>query len=351
MKILFDGYWLSDGPISNAMVQRQIIENWAINFPQDEIYIAVRSGYKVQEDNNAKFMKVSLPLHALSVFFELPWLARKIKAQVVLTHNFSSPAFKSKTVVFIHDFIFMEHPKWFTLRERAYFALMPMSSRFASLVFTSSSTEAARISRYLKRPVIPTLLGISPHLNDASPRSPDSRLVSKKFMLTIGRLTERKNLLGTIESALDTGLVSPREPIVVVGEKSGKFKGLSPRVVDALRTDRVILLDNLGSDELAWLYVNCSNFLFFSLDEGYGLPAIEALYFGSPIKLSDITVFRELVGGYGVFANPESAAEMTEAISSDTRTPKAGVRPPSWLEVVTKIRSQVVDGLPTEKQQ
>jgi glycosyltransferase involved in cell wall biosynthesis len=170
-------------------------------------------------------------------------------------------------------------------------------------------------------------------------------------MLTIGRLTERKNLLGTIESALDTGLVSPREPIVVVGEKSGKFKGLSPRVVDALRTDRVILLDNLGSDELAWLYVNCSNFLFFSLDEGYGLPAIEALYFGSPIKLSDITVFRELVGGYGVFANPESAAEMTEAISSDTRTPKAGVRPPSWLEVVTKIRSQVVDGLPTEKQQ
>lgn len=344
MKILFDGYWLSGGPISNAMVQRQIIENWALSFPDDEIYISVRKGYEFPLEINAKYIKVSLFLHALSIFLELPRIARKIRADAVLTHNFSSPIFKSTTIVFIQDFIFMEHPKWFTFKEIAYFALMPISSRFSRLVFTSSQTEANRISRFLKRPVTSTMLGMAPDLTDAVPSSPDSRLEEKKFMLTIGRLTERKNLLLTLESALDSGLVTAEEPIVVVGEKSGKFNGLNPRIIQAIKEERVVLLDNLGAGEIAWLYLNCSNFLFFSLDEGYGLPAMEALYFGAPTKLSDIPVFREIVGEHGVFADPLNPAELKKAILSSSSTPSSGITPPSWQSVVTKIRSQIVDG-------
>jgi len=344
VKILFDGYWLSGGPISNAMVQRQIIENWAMTFPDDEIFVAVRDGFKIAPDIKAKYLKVALPIHALSVFLEIPKIARKIDPDLVLTHNFSSPMLKSRLGVFIHDFIFLEHPKWFTRKELVYFGLMPISSRFAQQVFTSSKTEADRIGRFLKRPITPTLLGLDPELVDAVPSSPDSRLQAKKFMLTIGRLTERKNLLLTLQSALDSGLVTAQEPIVVVGEKSGKFKGLSSRILEAVKTQHVILLENLGSDELAWLYLNCSNFLFFSLDEGYGLPVTEALYFGAPLKLSDITVFRELSGTNGVFANPENPSELIKAIRQRSNTPAAGVAPPSWSDIVKTIRNQMLSG-------
>jgi len=342
MKILFDGYWLSEGPVSNAMVQRQIIEAWSATFPEDEIYVAVRAAYKPIVGKQPNYLSVKYKRHAASLFFELPRLARKVKADAVLTHNFASPTLKTKPFVFIHDFIFMDHPKWFTKKELIYFWLMPLSSIFAKLLFTSSSTEALRIKRFLKRRVTATSLGIDPLLRDAIPRSPTPLLKPKEFMLTIGRLTERKNLVLTIESALDSGLVTRQNPIVVVGEVSGKFSGLSARVTDGLKSGSVLFLDNLGAENIAWLYLNCSNFLFFSLDEGYGLPAIEALYFGAPTKVSDISVFRELVGPNGVFANPRDPKEMTIAITTKSNNPASGINPPSWQDIVTKMRIEIL---------
>jgi len=343
--VLFDGYWLSDGPVSNAMVQRQIIETWSTTFPQDEIYVTVRDGFKPIVGIQPNYLNVTHALHALSTFFEVPRLARKVNADVVLTHNFSSPTKRAKSYVFIHDFIFMDQPKWFTKKEQLYFWLMPLSSVFARKIFTSSSTEAKRIERFLKRDVFSTLLGIDPALREAIPISPNLLLKPKGFMLTIGRLTERKNLVLTIESALNSDLVTTEEPLVVVGEKSGKFSGLTHRVMEALESGRVIFLGSLRTEEIAWLYINCSNFLFFSLDEGYGLPAIEALYFGSPTKVSDIPVFRELVGLYGIFANPRDSLEIVQAINSKSVTPSGGITPPSWQEVVAKIRSEIEKNL------
>jgi len=344
IKILFDGYWLAGGPVSNAMVQRQIIEAWSKTFPQDEIFVTAKVGYKPLIGNQPTYLPVSHRLHALSLFFEIPRLARKVGADAVLTHNFASPTYRAKSFVFIHDFIFMDHPKWFTKKEVFYFLLMPLSSIFARNLFTSSNTEALRIRRFLKRRVTATSLGMDPALRDAVPVSPTPLLKPKEFMLTIGRLTERKNLVLTIESALDSGLLTSQEPLVVVGEKSGKFSGLSSRVSAALESGLVLFLDNLRTEEIAWLYVNCSNFLFFSLDEGYGLPATEALYFGSPTKVSDISVFREIVGSYGVFANPQDPLEMVKAITSNSVTPDSGIDPTSWQEVAAKIRSEIVTG-------
>ena len=64
------------------------------------------------------------------------------------------------------------------------------------------------------------------------------------------------------------------------------------------RTDERVKLQTLSDEELYLLYQNSDIFLFPSLCEGFGIPVIEASYFGLPCVVSDKSVLEELNGQY-----------------------------------------------------
>jgi len=94
----------------------------------------------------------------------------------------------------------------------------------------------------------------------------------------------------------------------VTAEERERFAGVSVRQVG-----------NVSDESLAGLYSNAFALVFLSLDEGFGLPVAEAMACGCQLILSDISVFREVVGrGYAAggvqFVNPGSMDEISAAI-------------------------------------
>ncbi|CAN5138672.1 glycosyltransferase family 1 protein [soil metagenome] len=355
MRILFDGFWWSSGPYSNRQVLREFVFGWERLYPGDELIVAVRhsaaEGARAELPARVEVVTTRLAPQGISAILELPFLARKVRADLTLTHNFS-PLW-GRSAVFVHDLMFETSPEWFTGRERAYFSLMTRTLPRATTVFTSSATEALRIEKE-GRPraaVVPVGLGFPPGLELTTPKAPAEVEGVDSFLLVVGRLNVRKNLANALEAAVRSGRVDPRHPIVVVGEPSGKGAELPPEVVAAMDDGSVRFTGFISDDELAWLYGHTSLFLFLSLDEGFGIPCLEALYFGAPVLASDIPVFREVLGGRATFVDPLSVDAISDAIALCLDRTAGAARPQpvrseelgySWDESVRRLRSAIV---------
>ena len=67
--------------------------------------------------------------------------------------------------------------------------------------------------------------------------------------------------------------------------------------------------------DLMLLYKHARMNVLPSLDEGFGLPFIEAGYMSTPSVLADIPVFHEVAKNAGIFANPHDPANIAQKIS------------------------------------
>lgn len=356
MRVLFDGYWWFKGPFANRSVQRDLILTWRECYPEDDLVVAVRrkdsdGAAKVTEGISA--VQTRLWPQALSNFVELASLARRVRADVVLAHNYTPLA--GRAAVFIHDAMFVEHPEWFSPRERLYFWSMVPSARRAAQVLTSTATEAARIEQASggRTVVWPTGLAVPRSLAEAVPQRPEDVPDAGHFAVVVGRLNVRKNLEAVVRGAGLANSIGPECPLLVVGATA--YSGLTGELPDDLAnlvaSGAVRFLSRISDPELAWLYAHASLAISLSLDEGFGLPAIEAAHFGAPLLASDIKVFRETVGDYAHFVDPLApAARIAEAIDDAWESPGSDAALVelrsryNWPAVVATLRAALDQG-------
>jgi len=348
--VLFDGYWWVDGPTANRTVQRDLITSWIAAHPEDDVVLAVRRSHDLSAagalPENVRVVETRLWPHAISNALELPGLARKAGADVIVAHNFAP--LTGRSLVFVHDLLFEDHPEWFSKAERLYFALMPLSLPFADVVVTSTQTEARRMERLhpALAPVRAVGLAVPQNLAQADSRRPQDDLQVGEFVLCVGRLNARKNLETVIRGVALAASVHAGSPLVVVGsaEHSGVGSDLSEEFTDLRDAGVVRFLGRVDDAGLRWLYENARVTVYLSRDEGFGLPPVEARTFGSPVIASDIPVLRETLGNGARFVNPRSASDLASAL--DDRVDSAdmpGQGPDalgySWPETVAKLRA------------
>lgn len=104
--------------------------------------------------------------------------------------------------------------------------------------------------------------------------------------------------------------------------------------------NRLIWLEDAGDDVLDIAYRNSAALIIASEGEGFGLPAVEASFYGLPVIARDIPVFREVCQGSAFFfANSQEPSEIKEAVKKwltlyrENKHPKPeGIRVKTWQD-------------------
>ncbi|WP_315095887.1 glycosyltransferase family 1 protein [uncultured Cellulomonas sp.] len=343
MRVLVDGYWWAEGPLSNRQVQREIVRHWVDLF-DDELTMVVphKALDGIDAPRGVRCVGTRLWPHGVASVVDYPRIARRVGADVSVVHNFTP--WTGRSAVFVHDVMFQTNPEWFTLPERAYLRLVPWTLRRADVVATSSHHEAERIAAHNRgiAPVVPIGLAVGTELATARPTRPAGVDV-EEFVLSVGRLNVRKNLGRLFTAAARSGVITPTRPLLVVGEPEGARADLGPDVRDAVTSGAIRFLGRVDDGELAWLYGHADLFVYLSLDEGFGLPPVEALSFGCPALVSDIPVMRENLGASSAYVDPLDVDAIAAALQAPPVAPTFAA--PDWADVTRRLRAAVVSAL------
>jgi glycosyltransferase involved in cell wall biosynthesis len=136
--------------------------------------------------------------------------------------------------------------------------------------------------------------------------------------LCVGSTTGRKNLEVVFDALRLFALSGQKVPRLVLAGTSRK------RVIDYLARDgfetvrdAVKFIPNPNQAELVALYKNATALIIPSKLEGWGLPAGEALWCGTPVICADIPVFHEVCGEFATYFPPNSPEDLYKALIAD----------------------------------
>ena len=142
--------------------------------------------------------------------------------------------------------------------------------------------------------------------------------IGSEFIFTVGHFENRKNFLNLILSMKNIN--SQKIKLIIAGNASSKEeirlkKKLQNTIYENKLNYRVMLLSNVGDEEIKSLYSMCKLFVFPSVYEGFGIPILEAMAYNKKIVLSNIEPFREIISyDKRFFFDPENIKDISKKI-------------------------------------
>lgn len=219
----------------------------------------------------------------------------------------------------IHDISVIEHPEWFSKNyARFYKFLQPIAIRDATRIITVSQYSSSRLQECLNVPAskIDLSLNAADEIFTSHPNSKDIDVILKyklpaKYLLAVGSLEPRKNLIRLIEAYQSIRSEIPDVSLVLVGEARSIYgdSNLNPSIYA-----NVIFTGYVPSEHLPALYRGAVAFAYPSIYEGFGIPPLEAMACGLPVLTSNTTSLPEVVGDAALLVNPESVKEIANGL-------------------------------------
>jgi glycosyltransferase involved in cell wall biosynthesis len=144
---------------------------------------------------------------------------------------------------------------------------------------------------------------------DPGPAQPvQAPAVPPRYLLFVGTVEPRKNLATVVRAQrLAAGRDPEHPPLVVVGAS-----GWGGRTADEAST---LVLGRVDDATLRRLLGGTAGLVMPSLDEGFGLPVLEAAAAGRPVAASDIPVMREVCAPGTLFAPPTDVEAWSHALA------------------------------------
>lgn len=190
-------------------------------------------------------------------------------------------------------------------------------ARFAQQARHAADGSAAiiTVSAFTKSQVV-SLLGVAPakihvvhhgkrHL--AYPRD----ITREKIILNVGAIQKRKNIARLVE-AFET--LDPSWRLVLAGSAGFGSDEILARIEKSPARERISVLGYIANAELAGWYARAMIFAFPSLDEGFGMPVLEAMAAGTPVLASNSSALPEVAGDAALLVAPEDAAALGQAL-------------------------------------
>jgi glycosyltransferase involved in cell wall biosynthesis len=223
-------------------------------------------------------------------------LPTKLKSESILWSPANTgPIMVRNQALTIHDLSPLEHPEWFRKNFALWYRLfLPILAKRVRTIFTPSEYVRRKV---MKRFEVENVT-VTPNGVDTSVFHPHARQATydlpEKYILFVGSIQPRKNLSGLMKAWHDIRNERMDTWLVVAGEVGHVFRN-----VKFFGGERVSFLNYVAEGDLPGLYANAELLALPSFDEGFGLPALEAMACGTPVIVSDGGALPEIVGDAG----------------------------------------------------
>jgi glycosyltransferase involved in cell wall biosynthesis len=138
----------------------------------------------------------------------------------------------------------------------------------------------------------------------------------QKVILNVGAIQKRKNIARLVEAF---EAVDPAWRLVLIGSSGYGAAQIHARIAASPARERISVLGYVTPEELAAWYARAMVFAFPSLDEGFGMPVLEAMTAGTPVLTSTRSALPEVAGDAALLADPEDTGALVHALQRLTR--------------------------------
>jgi glycosyltransferase involved in cell wall biosynthesis len=258
-----------------------------------------------------------------SSFWRTFTMTNDINAQnIEIFHGLSGelplPILKMLKVVTMHDVIFMRYPEYYTAFDRKiYEKKFRFACKIADKIITVSKQTADDCIRFLDADARKIEIGYQScdpifSLPITEQNISKKYVLPNKFILTIGTLEARKNLMNLVKALK---LINEEISLVAVGRRTPYTSQVEDYIKENNLFHRVKIMHNIPFSDFPALYSAATAFVYPSVFEGFGIPVLEALTVGTPVATSNISSMPEVGGDAALYFDPYSAEDIADKIS------------------------------------
>lgn len=333
MKIGFDAKRLYNNFTGLGNYSRTLVNDLHTNYPEDELYLYTP---KIEHSPETDLFLQRPELHTRQHTGKgsAYWRTFSIKKDLIqdgidIYHGLSHEIpvgiqhTSIKSVVTIHDIIYKTFPRMFSPIDRMiYDRKFRYSCKHADKIIAISQSTKNDIIRYFDIPadkievIYQAINPVFYQLQDdeKARQTVAAYRVPKDFMLYVGTINSRKNLLSVLQ-AYDLLPNDLQLPFVVIG-KGGKYKEEVLKYITSRHlVHKMIMIDSLNDSlTLQAFYQQAKLFVFPSVYEGFGLPVAEALLSKTPVITSSMSSLPEAGGAAPLYVAPYDIGSISEGI-------------------------------------
>lgn len=324
MRIGIDGRYIQDHFPGIGRYTYNLVRGLSRVSPQDTFVVFYNpklenTRFEVQRlaAPNVQLRLADVPTFSILEQTKLPSLMTKEKIAVFHSPYYIKPyRHKVPSVVTIHDVSSSLYPQYLpSLQARLVFeATTRLAIRTSRIVIVDSQAAKSDLIRQYNVPpdkVRVIHLAADEFEPDALPCTLPARLQGLRYVLYLGMNKPHKNLVRLIQA---WAKINVAHKLVLAGKEDDRYPEARHEVEAQGLADRVIFLGEVGEDEMSAVYRGADLFVFPSLNEGFGLPVLEAMKSGVPVIASEASSLPEIVGEAGILVNPYDVNEMAMAM-------------------------------------
>ncbi|MCU1344785.1 MAG: putative glycosyltransferase [Acidimicrobiia bacterium] len=247
-------------------------------------------------------------------FSDVPNARRSLHGvDVVHGTNYVAPPTGLPTVLTIHDCSFVTRPEGCRAVVRAFAPVARRQIERGAWVHTPSQYVAAEVRQYFKTDRIAVIAHGAP---DVGALPPPARDASKPMVLSIATLEPRKNLARLVEAF---GLVHqqlPQARLVLAGGAGKDLERVTSAIsaLDPKAAAQVTLTGWVNHQQRYQLLAEASVLAYPSLDEGFGLPLLEAMACAVPVVASNAGAIPEVAADAALLVDPSDSEALAKSL-------------------------------------
>jgi glycosyltransferase involved in cell wall biosynthesis len=289
LKVALDAtYSLEDAPTGVGVYSREILFGLARAHPER------RFDFYYRPHRFARALGVAVPANCRRRLLQAPFGPWGVMVFHALNQRL--PGFGPRyTVATFHD-LFVIAGDYSTAEFRARFSRQAREAARADAIITVSAFTASQVE---------TLLGVEPgriHVIHHGTRArPVADAARRNMVLHVGAIQKRKNVARLVEAF---ERMPPDWELVLAGGSGYEAAKIHDRIRRSPRRSSIRVLGYAGEAQLTHLFATARIFAFPSLDEGFGMPVLDAMAAGLPVLTSNRSALPEVAGDAALLVDP-----------------------------------------------